>query len=115
MQERLKIYLEKHNYDEFKKEIDKIEVTEDNYESYLNMINDVIIKQMISEPFGGEKSSKTRLVNAFNDKKEETFFDVVSELRKYVKEVFLKKLNIKNYVDDSPIIKDLESFESRFM
>mgnify|MGYP001625373941 CR=1 FL=1 len=115
MQERLKIYLEKHNYDEFKKEIDKLNVTEDNYESYLNMINDVIIKQMMSEPFGGEKSSETRLVNAFNDKKEETFFDVVSELRKYVKEVFLKKLNIKNYVDDSPIIKDLESFESRFM
>ncbi len=114
MEEKLKKLLERHEYEEFKSEIDKLDVTKENYERYLTTINDVIINQMTKEPFGGEKSSETRLINAFDSGNDEDFFLVVLKLRTYVAGVFRKKLNI-DYVDDSLISRDIEGFESRFM
>lgn len=109
--------LEKHDYDGFKNIIDDLQINKDDFESYLNSINDAITEQMLKEPFGGNLNSGKRVLNAFNEKSEETFFDVIPKMKKYVTEVFKKKLSVNNdnYVDDSPIKQSLDSFESRFM
>lgn len=121
LKSNLKHFLEIKDYENFIIEITKLEVTDENYINYLNLINEVLSDKMKEEnPFDVTPGNK--LLRAFgvtND--EETIFEKLEKIKEAVVEIFTRKLKIRNSVtfsDDernAEIKTELNNFEGRFM
>lgn len=117
----LKSFLDNKDYENFIREITKLEVTDENYINYLDLINEVLSDKMkVENPF--DVTSGKKLLRAFGaTTDEETIFEKLEKIKEAVVEIFTRKLKIRRsrtFSDDernAEIKTELDRFEGRFM
>ena len=114
---RLNAYLNQDNYELFLDSIKKLDINENNYVYYLELIKEVMKEKIqMQDPF--EITNEDRLFEAFGKRqKEKTFLEHLPDLNNEIVNIFKKKLNITNDIkyEDSDIVKSLDDFKERFM
>lgn len=117
----LKSFLQKKDYENFIMEITKLEVNDENYVTYLNLIEEVLSERMLEEDIFPVSPGEKLLNSLGVIDKEENFLEMINDIKLAVIEIFSRKLNIRKSItfsDDErnkKIKEELDIFEGRFM